>query len=835
MTRKSRIIDPHAAREAAKYDSPIPSREFIIDLILTHSDGWSFNKLCRKLHLHDEEQEIALLRRLKAMLREGQITENDQGLYLIPDKSQLIAGKIFAHKDGYGFVVPEAGGEDLYLHFREMRKVFDGDKVLARVLNRDKKGKLEGEIVEVTERNTHRVVGKLFREENRDRVVPNNPKIQHTLFLDQQYTINAEHESIVVVDITRQPDAKRAPQCVIVEVLGKELEPGMEIRIATHSFGIPNEWPEAVLAEAGKLAEEPTKKDKLHRIDIRDLPLVTIDGEDARDFDDAVYCEKRPRGGWRLLVAIADVSHYVTIGSALDAEAHLRSTSVYFPENVIPMLPEQLSNGLCSLKPAVDRLCMVCEMHISSKGKVTHYEFYEAVMHSHARLTYTEVAKILQEKDDADSLIRANYQHLLKDIDALHHLYGVLRAQRELRGAIDFETTETRFIFNEQRKIDTIVPVVRNDAHKLIEECMLCANVATANFLTEHKIPALFRSHEGPTEKRLANLQQFIGELGLSLTGGSSPTPMDYQALFQQVKERSDAHLIQTMMLRSMSQAVYEPDNKGHFGLAYPAYTHFTSPIRRYPDLLTHRAIRSVIRSDMPSKHVRRVDSQKPLAKAKIYPYDMPQLIQLGEHCSMAERRADDATRDVSNWLKCEYLQSRLGDTFDGLITSVASFGFFVELDNLYAEGMVHVSQLGSDFYVFDAGKQRLIGERTRRSYRIGDKVSVIISNVDLAERKVSLLLAEGGSNEKPRRRSISTGKNTSTKKTAQAPSPVSKKAASSARKTGSNKSQLSHGKPSKSSPNKGSLGKDNSGKKTNGAVKLAGKKPSSNPPSKKR
>jgi ribonuclease R len=793
MSRKTRIKDPHAAREAAKYDSPIPSREFIIDLMHTDDGDWSFNKLCKQLQLTDEEQQIALLRRLKAMMRENQLCENDQGLFTLPDRSQLIAGKVLAHKDGYGFISPDDGGEDLFLHFREMRKVFDGDKVLASVIARDKKGKLEGEIIEVTERNTHRVVGKLFKEENRTRVVPDNPKIQHTIFIDQHFTINADHESIVIVEITRQPDAKRAPLGVIVEVLGNELAPGMEIKIATHTFGIPFEWPAEALEQANKLAAEPTNKDKANRIDIRNLPLVTIDGEDARDFDDAVYCEKKPRGGWRLLVAIADVSHYVEVKSALDNEALLRSTSVYFPEQVIPMLPEQLSNGLCSLKPAVDRLCMVCEMNISANGKLGNYEFYEGVMHSHARLTYTEVGKMLQEKDDPDSIIRGGHADIVPHIDELHNLYHALRLQRDKRGAIDFETVETRFIFNAERKIESIVPVVRNDAHKLIEECMLCANVATANFLEKHNIPALYRCHEGPTEKRLGNLQKFIGELGLSLTGGDKPSPMDYKALFEQLKDRTDAHLIQTMMLRSMSQAVYAPENKGHFGLAYSGYTHFTSPIRRYPDLLVHRAIRSVIRSEMPSQCVRRVTEQKPLAKKKIYPYEFSDLVKLGEHCSMAERRADEATRDVDNWLKCEYLQTHLGSEFDGIITSVTSFGFFVELDNLYAEGLVHVSSLGSDYFVFDPAKQRLLGERTRMTYHIGDKVAVVISEVDLQERKVTLNL-QGVDTTKPnsRRKAVNTStpskksvkpkKKTDTKKVA-SKKPARKSAAKTTRK----------------------------------------------------
>ena len=743
MTRKPRINDPFAAREAAKYDSPIPSREFILDLLQEDKSPWSFNRVCKTLHLDTEEQEVALLRRLKAMLRAGQLQETDQGLFTLPDKSALIAGRVVAHRDGYGFVIPDDGSDDLYLHFREMRKVFDGDRVLARIINSDRKGKLEGEIVEAIERNTHKVVGKLFIEDKRMRVVPENPKIQHTIFIDQKYTINADHESIVVVEITRQPEAFRSPQGIIVEVLGEAMAPGMEIQIATRNFGIPFEWPATVTEQTEKLAPEPSKKDKAHRVDIRKLPLVTIDGEDARDFDDAVYCEKKPRGGWRLVVAIADVSHYVGINTPLDQEAHLRGTSVYFPEQVIPMLPEKLSNGLCSLKPGVDRLCMVCDMEITATGQLKHYVFYEGVMHSHARLTYTEVSKILLEKSDPDSLIRGSYAHLLPHIDELHQLYQVLRKERILRGAIDFDTIETRFIFDANRKIEAIVPIERNDAHKLIEECMLCANVATASFLEKHKIPALYRSHEGPVEKRLVGLREFIGEIGLSLSGGSEPTPTDYQKLFEQVKDRPDAGIIQTMMLRSMNQAVYEPENKGHFGLAYKAYAHFTSPIRRYPDLLVHRAIRSIIRSDTPSKHVARVEGQKPLAKNRIYPYDMTALVQLGEHCSMAERRADDATRDVSNWLKCEYLQGHLGDTFSGVITSVTSFGFFVELTELYAEGLVHVSQLGSDFFVFDAAKQRLMGERTRKVFRLGDTVIVMVSNVDLKERKVNLSLVE--------------------------------------------------------------------------------------------
>ncbi|CAA0100676.1 Ribonuclease R [BD1-7 clade bacterium] len=743
MKKNSRNRDPFAAREAAKYDSPIASRELILATIREAGRPLSLGKLCQILGV-DFEQEEALRRRLGAMIRDNQLIQNRRSQYDLRDTENAINGKVIAHKDGFGFLHPDDGTEDIFLSFREMRKVFDGDKASVIVTHTKSSGKLEGEILEVTERHTETVIGKVIIEGDNMRVIPDNPKIQHTVYIEQHHGIAVEHQQIVVVSITRQPERKKPPLGVITEVLGNTLDPGMEIDIATRSFGIPYVFPEDAQAQADKLADTPSDHEKRQRIDLRALPLVTIDGEDARDFDDAVYCEKKKSGGWRLWVAIADVSHYVGVNSPLDIEAHTRGTSVYFPERVIPMLPEKLSNGLCSLKPAVDRLCMVCEMTISANGRLSGYQFYEAVMHSHARLTYTEVDKMLTEKDDPDSLIRTSNAGLVKHIDELHRLYHALRLQREQRGAMDFETTETRIIFDAERKIDAIVPVVRNDAHKLIEECMLCANVATARFLEKHNMEALFRVHDGPSEKKLNNLRDFLGERGLTLQGGDDPDPKDYYTLSAQLKGREDTKIVQTMMLRSMSQASYDPDNRGHFGLSYPGYTHFTSPIRRYPDLLVHRAIRSVIRSEIESKHVKRVDGRKPLKKDAIYPYNMAALLALGEHTSMTERRADDATRDVMAWLKCEYLQEHLGARFTGTITGVAGFGFFVELDDLYAEGMVHISQLGADFFTFEAAKQRLIGERTRRVFHIGDRLDVVVSRIELDERRVHLTLADG-------------------------------------------------------------------------------------------
>ncbi len=529
--------------------------------------------------------------------------------------------------------------------------------------------------------------------------------------------------------------------------------------MALRSFDIPHVWPEAVLKEASRLKPEVEEKDKHKRVDLRHLPFVTIDGEDARDFDDAVYCEKP--GGWKLLtggfrlyVAIADVSHYVKVDSALDKEAVVRGNSVYFPERVVPMLPEQLSNGLCSLNPQVDRLAMVCEITLSKSGKMTDYQFYEAVIHSHARLTYNKVSAMLEQPKSAEGKrLSGEYAEVLPHLKQLYSLYKVLLKARHTRGAIDFETQETRIVFGADRKIAEIKPTERNDAHKLIEECMLCANVATAAFLQKHEIPALYRVHDAPPLERQEKLRAFLGELGLSLhKGKEGPTPKDYQALLEQIQGRPDFHVIQTVMLRSLSQAVYSAENNGHFGLNYEAYAHFTSPIRRYPDLLVHRAIRSVIRSRRDTPHVRR-EGATSMPKARIYPYDEAALEQLGEQCSMTERRADEATRDVTNWLKCEFMKDRVGEAFPGVITAVTGFGLFVELTDIYVEGLVHVTAMPGDYYHFDPLHHRLSGERSGRSFRLGDSVEVRVMRVDLDERKIDFELIGGGTKSAPGQR----------------------------------------------------------------------------------
>lgn len=731
--------DPFADREASNYAKPIPSREFILDLLEQEKKPLTHPQLAHMMELLSPEDFEALRRRLIAMTRDGQLVCNRRNQFFPKTHAKTSVGRVIGHRDGYGFFKPDDGGEDTFLSARQMQSVFDGDRVEVQQERTDSRGRTHGTIVNILERGTEELVGRLFKEGGVAFVEVENPKITQQIVIAPEDTLGAEHGQYVLVKITQQP-SKRS-HCVgkVVDILGDFMAPGMEIEVAIRSHAIPNTWNDAVQQETAKLKPEVTPADKSERIDIRDLPLVTIDGEDARDFDDAVYCEANGQG-YRLYVAIADVSHYVRPGSALDQEAHLRGTSVYFPDHVVPMLPEILSNGLCSLNPNVDRLCMVCEMEISAEGKVTGSQFYEALMHSHARLTYNQVGAMLEEPDSPEGIqLCEDFAEQLPHLHQLYVLYQVLKARRAERGAIDFDTVETQILFDGTRKIEQIVPRERNDAHKLIEECMLCANVATAEFLSSQEMPALFRVHEGPGSEKLENLRSFLSELGLQLMGGDSPQPADYQQLMAQIKERPDFRVIQTMLLRSMSQAVYAPEEKGHFGLAYEHYAHFTSPIRRYPDLLTHRALKSLIYSDKNIAQVKR-PAKLDLGRHP-YRYDMAAMVALGEHCSMTERRADDATRDVESWLKCEYLQQHLGEVFEGLISGVTNFGFFVELADLYVEGLVHVATLEGDYFQFDTQKQRLIGERTGTRYGLGDRVMVQVASISLEERKVDLVL----------------------------------------------------------------------------------------------
>ena len=722
--------DPYAQREAEKYENPIPSRELILHHLEQAGKPLSRVEFATIFKLEDDDSLEALRRRLRAMERDGQLLFNRGQRYCLVNNKDLIVGRIIGHADGFGFVRPDDGSDDLYLSPREMNPLLHNDRAMVRIAGIDKKGRREGAVVEILERNTHQIVGRLYKEDGFTYVVPDNKNIAQTLLVMNGEAGDAKQGQIVIAEIIEQPTKLRQPIGKVIEVLGDHLAPGMEIEMAIRSHELPNIWPEELLEAIKSLSAEVPESAKEGRVDLRKLPLVTIDGEDARDFDDAVYC-KRTAKGWKLLVAIADVSHYVQVNSELDKEAKNRSTSVYFPEQVIPMLPEILSNGLCSLNPHVDRLCMVCELIIDDEGKVVRSKFYDAVMCSHARLTYTEVAQMLVEGDEA---LAEKYAPLMPHLRELYALYKAMRIQRELRGAMDFDTQETRIVFAKDRKIEKIIPVVRNDAHKLIEEFMITANSAAARFLNAKKIPKLLRIHEGPSADKLLNLKTFLGELGLKFGGGVNPTPLDYMHLVDSVKDRPDAHLIQTVLLRSMSQAVYSPDLKGHFGLALDAYAHFTSPIRRYPDLLVHRAIRHCL-----------LDK-----KIETFVYGVPDMILLGEHCSANERRADDATRDVVSWLKCEYMMDKIGEEFPGIISAVTSFGFFVELADIYVEGLVHISNLGQDYYHFDPTSHQLKGERSGTNFRLGDSVKIRVARVDLDEKKMDFeLIQKGGAANK--------------------------------------------------------------------------------------
>ncbi|MGZ4980789.1 MAG: ribonuclease R [Methylobacter sp.] len=715
--------DPYAQREAEKYENPIPSRELILQLIEHAGKPLRREEIAEAFSLEDEDQLEALRRRLRAMERDGQLLFNRGKKYCLVNNEDLIAGRVIGHADGFGFLKPDDGSDDLFLSPREMNPLLHNDRALVRIAGIDKKGRREGAVVEVLQRNTHQIVGRLYKENGFTYVVPDNKNIAQTVLIQKGGIGKAKQGQIVVAEVTEQPTQLHQPIGRIIEVMGEHMAPGMEIDMAIRSYELPNHWPDELLEEIKPLKDEVPESAKQGRVDLRQTPLVTIDGEDARDFDDAVYCQRTPKG-WKLLVAIADVSHYVQINSELDKEAQKRSTSVYFPERVIPMLPEILSNGLCSLNPHVDRLCMVCELLINEQGLVTRSRFFDAVMSSHARLTYTEVAKMLVEGDTA---LAEKYEALMPHLQELYALYKVMRVSREKRGAMDFDTQETRIIFGSERKIEKIVPVVRNDAHKLIEEFMITANMAAARFLNNKKMPKLLRIHDGPSADKLLNLKTFLGELGLSLGGGAKPTPLDYMHLVESIKGRPDAHLIQTVLLRSMSQAVYSPELKGHFGLALEAYAHFTSPIRRYPDLLVHRAIRHCLQD-------KSVES---------FHYGFPDMVVLGEQCSANERRADEATRDVVSWLKCEYMMDKVGEEFPGIISAVTSFGFFVELAEIYVEGLVHISNLAQDYFHFDATSHQLRGERTGVNYRLGDSVIVRVARVDLDEKKIDFELTK--------------------------------------------------------------------------------------------
>ena len=737
MAKKSPPQDPNYAKELAKYDNPIPSREFILQTIRTHNAPMTKEEVFIALGITDETQQEAMRRRLRAMENDGQLVFTKRKCYALPEKLDLLKGMVIGHREGFGFLQVEGKKDDFFIPNVQMQKVMHGDYVLAQPNGFDRKGRPEVRIVRVLEANKKQIVGRFFIEQGIGYVMPDDSRITRDILIPDNARLGARMGQVVVVELHPRTAPFFQPIGKITEVLGDNMAKGMEVEIAIRKHDIPHSFPSVVEKQLKKWAEDVPEEAKRGRVDLRDLPLVTIDGEDARDFDDAVFCQKQGKG-WKLWVAIADVSYYVRPKSALDTEAYNRGNSVYFPNRVVPMLPEKLSNGLCSLNPQVDRLCMVCEITLSAKGKMTDYRFYEAVMNSHARLTYNKVAKILEK----DTALCERYASLVPHLQDLHDMYQALVKARRQRGAIEFETIESKFIFNALGRIERIEPVVRNDAHKIIEECMILANIASANFMEKHQEPALYRIHAVPSEEKLTAFRSFLAECGLSLSGGNKPTPMDYAQLLEQIKPRPDHELIQTMLLRSMSQAVYSADNIGHFGLALEEYAHFTSPIRRYPDLTLHRGIKYLLAKQKGSK--------RKTTDTGGYHYPLEEIDGFGAHCSSTERRADDATREVADWLKCEYMQDHVGEEFDGVISSVTGFGFFVRLNDLFIDGLVHISGLANDYYLFDMPKQRLIGENSGMMFRLGDAVKVRVEAVSLEQKQIDFSLIS--SERKPKR-----------------------------------------------------------------------------------
>lgn len=729
------------------FDPDVPSRERIMQYLRTAEAPVSTAEMAQALNAV-MPLSVGFERRLRAMERDGQLFFNPQGLLLINNKLDFIAGRVQGHRDGFGFLLRDDGGPDLFLSPREMLKVLHGDRVLVRA-NGEYRGKPEASIVEVLERRTNKLVGRFLKERGAYIVAPEDQRIKHDILIPATETGGAQHGQVVTVEIVQQPTRHTQPLGRVLEVLGEIDDPGMEIEIAVRKFDVPHEFSEAALAQAARVPTSVQPAEFKGRLDLRTIPFVTIDGEDARDFDDAVFCmpvdigtEKRKRPAWRLLVAIADVSHYVRPGDGLDGDALERGTSVYFPRRVIPMLPEALSNGICSLNPEVDRLVLVCDMVIPANGvkagNVTAYQFYEAVIQSHARTTYDQVWAALQQPAGPAA---SSLGDLLPHVRNLYELYQSFAHARGKRGAMEFDTVETKIIANPMGKIERIEAHVRNDAHKLIEECMLAANTCAAEFMTRNKRPGLYRVHEGPTPDKLLALRTYLRGLGLHLDGGDEPSTHDYAKLMLEARSRSDFQIIQTMCLRSLQQAIYSPEQMGHFGLAYEHYAHFTSPIRRYPDLLTHRVIKGLLRSKNYLPKLAEMGVDASLSRTE---HEQAIWEKLGMLLSARERRADDASRDVEAWLKCWFVKEKVGEIFSGRVTGVATFGIFITLDTLFVEGMVHVSELGSDYFQYNEAMNELRGERTGIRYRLTDAVQVQVARVDLESRRIEFRLVKG-------------------------------------------------------------------------------------------
>ncbi len=718
MSKKSK--DPHFERELEKYEDPIPSREYIIQVLTEYGRPLLKSALFKLLEVRKKAQQKALIFRLRAMMRDGQIMFDRKDRICVTNKTTLLKGRVQAHAEGLGFFIPENAEPDMVLSAREMKSVMHGDVVLAYQSGIDRKGRKEGRVHEILERAIQSVAGRFVEKQGVCYVEPEHKYLFHDILIPPTQIQNAKNGQMVIVKIVEYPTTHSMAIGRVEKVLGEYLDPGLEIDVAILNYGLPSQFDSEVVSETYLVPKEVREKDLKGRRDLRHLPFVTIDGQDAKDFDDAVCCQPMSKGQHRLWVAIADVSHYVLPNSAIDHQAAIRGNSVYFPGRVVPMLPEVLSNGICSLNPQVDRLCMVAEMVISEKGQIRQPSFYRAVIHSRNRLIYDDVHQYLQQDDG--SQLSMEVWEMLKN---LHQVYKTLLTARLARGAIELDTVETMVLFDASRKIEKIVPVVRNEAHRIIEECMLAANVAVASFIESQGVHSLYRVHEQPDLEKMKSLQTFLGEFGIECRFNEKTQPKQFQQVLEKVRVRPEKQVLETVMLRSLKQAQYAVDNLGHFGLGYQVYTHFTSPIRRYPDLIVHRILGDII------EHQQRHD------------YSEEKLQQLAQTCSMTERRADEATRDVLTWLKCIYIKDKIGQVFDGTISAVTSFGLFVTIKDVFVEGLVHVTSLKNDYYAFDALRHRLVGERTGQVYHLGDAIKVLVARVDADARKIDFDLVK--------------------------------------------------------------------------------------------
>ena len=718
MAKKSK--DPYFERELEKYEDPIPSREYILQVLEAHGRPILKSALFKALEVRKKAQQKALVFRIRAMLRDGQIMLDRKDRICLTNKTTLIKGRIQAHAEGMGFFIPENQESDMVLPAREMKSVMHGDVVLAYQTGFDRKGRKEAKVHEVLERAIQSVAGRFIEKQGIFYVEPEHKYLFHDILIPPQETQNAKSGQMVIVKILEYPSAHNMALGRVERVLGEYMDPGLEIDVAILNYGIPHQFDSEIISETHLIPKEVREKDLKSRRDLRHLPFVTIDGEDAKDFDDAVCCQPMSKGQYRLWVAIADVSHYVIPESAIDKQASIRGNSVYFPGRVVPMLPEALSNGICSLNPNVDRLCMVAEMVINDQGQIRQPNFYRAVIHSKNRLIYDDVSDFL--KNDSAPSLSEDVWTMLKN---LYQVYHALLKARLARGAIELDSIETKVVFDQSKKIEKLVPVVRNDAHRIIEECMLAANVAVASFIESQGRTSIYRVHEQPDVEKMKSLQTFLGEFGIECRFSEKTQPKQFQAVLEKIRLREEKQVLETVMLRSLKQAQYAIENLGHFGLGYKVYTHFTSPIRRYPDLIVHRILGDLI--DHQQRQI----------------YSDERLTQLAQTCSMTERRADEATRDVLTWLKCIYIKDKIGQVFDGTITAVTSFGLFVTIKDVFVEGLVHVTSLKNDYYIFDALRHRLVGERTHQVYHLGDAIKVLVARVDADARKIDFDLVK--------------------------------------------------------------------------------------------